>query len=93
MTRTFLTLALAGVLAGCGHKVKDGEDCTTNADCGSGSTCMQVYNAQPTCGPGPSTCQHVCATAADCANTSGVFGSTPACGSDCHGNRFCTPAL
>jgi hypothetical protein len=90
--RALLIVVAAVALVGCGS-AKSGEDCT--GSCSGGLSCIQVFNS-PDGGcsaPTSSSCEHLCTSDSDCKGTSGVFGDTPACGSDCHGNRFCVPSF
>jgi len=85
-------LALVAMAAACGNSSLAGDGCATNADCGSGLTCMGT-NAFPDGGltdaDKPHICEHACETDADCAGTADHFGDTPVCGQDLRGNQFC----
>ncbi|MFT3835879.1 MAG: hypothetical protein QM723_02645 [Myxococcaceae bacterium] len=87
--RTLLLIA-AFFVAGCSSPTS-GDNCNTTSDCGK-LTCLRC-NAADAGSDSMGTCHNLCTTDADCAGTSGHFGSTPVCGSDLCGNKICSPQI
>jgi hypothetical protein len=90
----FLSICGFIVIASCSSKKGGGDDCTTDADCVSGDTCIQEATQNGSMCSYSNTqkyCEHPCQADADCAGTKGVLGDTLACGGDCMNTKFCIP--
>jgi hypothetical protein len=89
-----LLCAAAILICGC-SKTQSGENCSADSDCSSPAKCIAVGNVVDAgCVlPSQKSCENICANNSDCANTSGVFGATHSCGSDCAGTHFCVPSF